>query len=1059
VLSTAKIGTASWRYYQRTVGRGACEYYLGVGEAPGRWHGRGLDDLGLEPDALVRERQLEALFARAMHPDTREQLGRAWRENGVTGYDLCFSAPKSVSALWASGEPEAMRHIRAAHRAAVKAALGYLDSHAALSRVGTNGVRQVDTSGFAAALFTHRTSRAGDPQLHTHALVVNKVKCPDGGWRSIDGTEIYAHKKSAGAIYQAGLRAELTRRLGVAWEPVNAHGQAEIAGVPRELCQAWSKRARQVEDAARPVIAAYEDKLGRQLTSTERTAVSKVAVLQSRPGKEHVAAGTLFDRWYREAKAMGWDDERLSTSVRTAARAAPTLSRRAVAERTDGLLAEAVEAAGARRAVFSRSDLAVEIAARLPVMGVDAAGAVEWVERLTDRAAEHAVRLVDEPGRTVRRSDARYASRSTLAAEARILARADAGRQAGYGLATDDGLRLSIDFQRLDETQASAVRELVFRGDFLSVLVAPAGTGKTTAVGAAAEVWRWSGYRVLGLAPSARAAAELGDATRSDCETVAKFFYERDRRPSYLRRGTPYGIDDRTVVVVDEASMLGTAELDRLSELAAYHGAKITLVGDPEQLGSIDRASGLLPLLAQRIDAPSLERLHRFADPAEAHATLQLRAGNPEALETYRALERIHPAASGEQAVAAVIAHWQQQTAAGRTVLMLARSRADVDALNAAARAHAIEAGVVRGPALLGADTDWRAGDVLRATRNERRIDIGGQPLRNGDRFTVLTADHGGLRVAHQRTGAEAVLPAAYVREHEAYGWASTIDSAQGATVDVGVLLARPGLDRAHLYVGMTRGRLANHVHTAPTEVREPHHLPAPVGGGDVEQAERMLADAIAVPGREQAAHGRLGPAHAARPEAERRPGADPYRFDPAPKAVRFADPDYLIAAQRTLAEAQRRAADLRSTLNEQRRERADLIAQTGDANPWHKRGLTRRARTTAATLNDTGSKLGEAERAVEKAAGELRGCHQQATTERDAIVLERDEREQARRDAPLLAEPTSPQQLAVRRTRAGLRRSRPGLRRALPDLSLDPYEHGLSPEPPQPDYGRDFGR
>jgi hypothetical protein len=93
----------------------------------------------------VRERQLEAIFARAMHPDTKERLGRVWRESGVTGYDLCFSAPKSVSALWASGEPEAMRHVADAHRAALKAALGYLDSHAAFSRVGANGVRQVET--------------------------------------------------------------------------------------------------------------------------------------------------------------------------------------------------------------------------------------------------------------------------------------------------------------------------------------------------------------------------------------------------------------------------------------------------------------------------------------------------------------------------------------------------------------------------------------------------------------------------------------------------------------------------------------------------------------------------------------------------------------------------------------------------------------------------------------------------------------------------------------------------------------------------------------------------
>jgi conjugative relaxase-like TrwC/TraI family protein len=233
MLSTSKIGTASWRYYSNQVQHGACEYFLGIGEAPGRWHGRGLEALGLDPRAVVSERELEALFGRAMHPSTRGQLGRAWRVDGVTGYDLCFSAPKSVSALWAIGEGSVPSDVMAAHRAAVRTALDYLDGHASLSRVGTNGHTQVATTGFVAAVFDHRTSRAGDPQLHSHALVVNKVRCPDGEWRTIDGHEIYAHKKSAGTVYQAALRNELTRRLGVGWTPVSRDGQAEIAGVPR----------------------------------------------------------------------------------------------------------------------------------------------------------------------------------------------------------------------------------------------------------------------------------------------------------------------------------------------------------------------------------------------------------------------------------------------------------------------------------------------------------------------------------------------------------------------------------------------------------------------------------------------------------------------------------------------------------------------------------------------------------------------------------------------------------------------------------------------------------
>ena len=321
VLSSAKIGRTSWRYYQKSVAVGACEYYLGAGEQPGVWVGRGLAQLGLEPGGEVSEQQLEAVFARGLHPVTGEALGRAWRADAVTGFDLTFSAPKSVSVLWALGGATAQTHVAQAHRAAVLAALAYLDSHAALSRRGTDGVEQIRTGGFAAALFDHRTSRAGDPQLHTHALVPNKLLCADGVWRTVDGHELFHHKKAAGVLYQAALRAELHSRLGVVFGPPSAHGQAEILGVPKEVMTAWSKRTAQIAAEAAPVIADYETTLGRSLTRNERAAVTKTAVLKTRQGKEPAGSvSALHDRWTTEAAALGWGSETLHTAVTAAAR-------------------------------------------------------------------------------------------------------------------------------------------------------------------------------------------------------------------------------------------------------------------------------------------------------------------------------------------------------------------------------------------------------------------------------------------------------------------------------------------------------------------------------------------------------------------------------------------------------------------------------------------------------------------------------------------------------------------------------------------------------------------
>src|SRR3954469_17298212 len=371
MLSTAKIRTGSWRYYADQVEHGACEYFLGLGEAPGQWYGRGLEPLGLDTGEVVAERELEAMFGRALHPVANVQLGRGWRADGVTGYDLTFSAPKSVSALWALGSDGVSTAVRRAHAAAVRTALDYLDEHAAVSRTGRDGATQVGSDGFAAAVFDHRTSRAGDPQLHTHALALNKVHCADGGWRTIDGHEIYAHKKSAGALYQAALRNELAPARGVSWTSVSKDGQAEILGVPTQLTRLWSKRTAQTLTEAAPVIAGYEELLGRPLTSAERVAVEKVAVIKTRPHKDAVDIAGLLDRWTDEAAGIGWTPHRLRQSVRDAVSARPAQGQ--VVGAVGRALLGAVVAAGARRAVFTRSDLAVEVASRIPTAGFPAA--------------------------------------------------------------------------------------------------------------------------------------------------------------------------------------------------------------------------------------------------------------------------------------------------------------------------------------------------------------------------------------------------------------------------------------------------------------------------------------------------------------------------------------------------------------------------------------------------------------------------------------------------------------------------------------------------------------
>jgi conjugative relaxase-like TrwC/TraI family protein len=253
VLSIAKLSLGQEAYYEQQVAVGLDDYYAGRGESPGLWAGSGTDGLGLV--GVVEDGGLGTLL-RGVDP-VRGELLRApvrerrltvrtldvesgeWREEEkrlapVSGYDLVFSCPKSVSLLHALTDDERVRsQISDAHESAWHAALGYLEREACIVRRGHGGAAREYGEGFIAAAFRHRTSRAQDPHLHTHVIVANMARTDDGEWRALDGEAILrTYRLAAGYLYEAQLRHELTHRLGLNWtEPVK--GMAEFARVAR----------------------------------------------------------------------------------------------------------------------------------------------------------------------------------------------------------------------------------------------------------------------------------------------------------------------------------------------------------------------------------------------------------------------------------------------------------------------------------------------------------------------------------------------------------------------------------------------------------------------------------------------------------------------------------------------------------------------------------------------------------------------------------------------------------------------------------------------------------
>jgi len=828
----------SWQYYDHEVS--VEDYYVSRSPEPGLWVGSGAAVLGLSGE--VEEGQLGFLFDEGRHPVSGEALGVPYRHDSrrtvVTGFALSFSPPKSVSLVGAFGDAETAGEVRMAHDCAVRAALSFLEDHAAFSRTGRGGFVQVDTAGFVAAAFTHHTSRAGDPQIHSHVLVANKVLCADGRWRSLDGREVFAFQKAAGMLYNATLRVELSARLGVGWDAVDRNGQADIAGVPKEIIDLFSKRRHDVDRRAAQRIATLEARLGRTLTDPERAEQYQRATYATRQAKTHEDEATLDGRWRTEADAAGWDPARWLPD--TLGWGCPSIERCQDAAEP-ATVAEIVAELAEARSTWSRAEVAKAVARRLPWgLGTGAEPGRGWIEATSAEVLAHpevvtlASPLSAEVPADLRRRDGlpgherhgapRHTTRQTLALEGRILDALVAGRQAGLAVAQPALVERAARRHRLGDDQTAALQRICQSGEQLACVVGPAGAGKTRMLRAARDAWEADGTAVRGLAVSAVAAGVLAEEAGIPADTVAKFLH--DARRAHNPTG---GLGSGDVVVVDEAAMLATADLAALVDAVTAADVKLVLVGDHRQLGAVE-AGGLFRLLVADSRAAELHQVRRFTHPWEAAATLRLRNGDDSVLDDYDAHGRIAGGAR-EDMVDQALTQWRAARAAGESIVVMAADHTTVDALALRARAERVAAGEVEPDGITVGDQVVGEGDEIVTTRNDRRlVTTGGLWVRNGDRWHVDDRrDDGALLVSHLEGHGRVVLPARYAAEHIALAYAVTVHKAEGVTVDCGVLLADSATAAEHLYVGMSRGRHDNRVCVVTDAATAGHgHRPPP---------------------------------------------------------------------------------------------------------------------------------------------------------------------------------------------------------------------------------------
>jgi hypothetical protein len=887
---------------------GAMSYYTAAGEPPGQWVGKGTAALGLsgqvDPttisrlyqdnigpggELLVNRRQSKAAAERenaavtahlAAHPYAAatelaevRAAERGRDPHQVPYFDLTVSAVKSVSVLHASYRVAAKQardrghddqaaafdaradELEDALMEAAREAVAWLDRHAAYTRTGHHSAQSGewrDGQGLVASLFLHHLSRDGDPQLHVHVAIWNRIQRGDGAddkWRTLDSRTLHAQRLGVAPVADRTLETRLTA-LGYVMVPRADGNGAEIGGVPQDVMDLFSSRAVAVTSETGRLARDYEAVHGRAPSRrtlwllhqqagqrTRRTKAEARRTLAGQTGATEPTAAQRLAAW--QAQTTHREFAALSVVHGEVAAFAATRTDRAPAMLDDAAKRTAARVAVAevqkQHAVWSMAQLRFEVHRALPVLpaGTDGQAVVDEVARLAvgGRAGTQVVQvtapdIADVTGLGVRASDGgsiyrppnaeRYCTLAHLDTEAQILA---AAKRTVPQLVGEEQARVAAARTDLSAEQREAVVTMLTAATAATVLVAPAGAGKSHTMAEFARLWTtFTGRRVIGLTTSTNAARVLAHEGLAESYNIAAFLGKTDGTDE-LRRPVPLHQGD--VLVLDEASQLATADLAMITEAARQAGARIIATGDTAQLGAVG-ADGIFHLLTCEVPTAELHEVRRFTAQWERDASVRLRNGDLAALAAYDRHGRVrgdHADAARERAASM----WLADHLRGKDVLLLAGSNAEAAALSRRVQAKLIQLGRVGLPQALLADGNLAGiGDLIRARLNTK-IDASGQLLTNRDILRV-TALHGiQAEVRRQRPGGAWTrpfrIPRSYLAGHAELAYAGNVHVAQGRTVDTAHLLVTGSLSRQSLYVGMTRGRESNtaHVITGPT--------------------------------------------------------------------------------------------------------------------------------------------------------------------------------------------------------------------------------------------------
>jgi conjugative relaxase-like TrwC/TraI family protein len=794
VVGVTKIGRRNANYWINAVAEGGEDYYTKPGEAPGEWMGTLVAELDLAGDV---DRDAYAAVLAGKHPQSGKALvnrptqrryidadGRERQLDPILGYDVRFSAPKSVSLLYGVGSPEVRGAILRAHDGAVAQAVSYLERHACFVQRGKGGKNLGRGAGFIAMAFRHRSSRAGDPALHTHLLIANMTRAvSDGRWLSLANPKrhspLMGEARAAGHVYQAALRAAVTRELGVAWqEPHN--GYADLEMIERAVIEHFSQRRAEI-------LAALAE------GGYTSAAAAEIAAYRTRDRKDYgVDPDTQRAEWVSRAARFGLSAETIDQMIERVQSREPQPLGTQDFDR-------AVLDLESRRSHFDRRDLLCAIANQLPE-GTDA-----WVLERAVRSLTAGDRLIEIYRGGGPLEPTYYTTPRLWELERGFMATARGGEKAGAAVV--DGPTLAAILERhnyLSAEQREMVRRLTTGGERIVAVSALPGTGKTTALLAAQEAWAAAGIRGLGLATARSASGQLGESAGMPATSITRFLIRVEERIEQGLQPLPPG----TVIVIDEASTTPTPYLARLAELAEGCEGKLLLIGDPRQIGAVG-PGGLYGHFTNEFEPILLSEIRRQHNPVDRYIVKLAHEGRgSDALDVLRMEERLVIADTLPEALDAQVLDWHKHFAAGEDAVMIARRTHDVAELNERARDLLLADRRLGEQAIRVGVQEFAVGDRVVTRVNTSKVS-------NRERWDVVGVDQTKQQLYLQRIGEEGggvILDRRYLDKVTKAGepaiqhaYALTTYTTQSKTFDSAFALLDSSISREDFTVALSR--------------------------------------------------------------------------------------------------------------------------------------------------------------------------------------------------------------------------------------------------------------